>query len=137
MAKGKKSTDDFMIKIGDGVKPKLRRSALTDEKTIDAAVDQVATTGAPKGRKRPAAAKAPAKARATAPAAKSPVSKAKPKEDKGLEKLLSNKRLTIDIPFYLHDALREHNFRNRSTTKEIINDYLHGLLKVKDIRIKK
>lgn len=138
MAKGKKSTNDFMIKIGDGgAKPKLRRSALTDEKTIEAAVDEVATTGAPKGRKQPGAAKAPAKARATAPAAKSPVSKAQPKQDKELEKLLSNKRLTIDIPFYLHDALREHNFRNRSTTKELINDYLHGLLKVKDIRIKK
>ena len=54
-----------------------------------------------------------------------------------MEKLLSNKRLTIDIPFYLHDALREHNFRNRSTTKDIINDYLHSLLKVKDIRTKK
>lgn len=129
MAKGKKSTDDFMIKIGDGDKPKLRRSALTDEKTIEAAVDKVATTGAPKGRKQPAAAKTPTK---------SPAEKAtKATGDKALEQLLSNKRLTIDIPFYLHDALREHNFRNRSTTKDIINDYLHNLLKVKDIRIKK
>lgn len=137
MAKGKKSTDDFMIKIGDGDKPKLRRSALTDEKTIEAAVDQVATTGVPKGRKKPVTTKTPARPRAAAPVAKSPVPKAKSAGDKDLEQMLSNKRLTIDIPFYLHDALREHNFRNRSTTKEIINDYLHGLLKVKDIRIKK
>jgi hypothetical protein len=137
MAKGKKSTDDFMIKIGDGDKPKLRRSALTDEKTIEAAVDQVATTGAPKGRKKPAPTKTPAKPRAASPMAQSPVPKAKSAGDKDLEQMLSNKRLTIDIPFYLHDALREHNFRNRSTTKEIINDYLHGLLKVKDIRVKK
>lgn len=118
-----------MIRIGDGEKPKLRRSALTDEKTIEEAVDQVATTGSPKSAK---------KAKAETPAeAKSPVAKAKPKEDKDLEKLLQNKRLTIDIPFYLHDALREHNFLNRTTTKDIINDYLHGLLKAKDIRVKK
>jgi len=137
MAKGRKSTEDFMIKIGDGDnKPKLRRSALTDDKTIDEAVDQVATTGAPKGKKKPAA-KAPTKPSAKAPKAKSPVARAKPQDDEELARLLSNKRLTIDIPFYLHDALREHNFRNRSTTKEIINDYLHGLLKVKDIRTKK
>jgi len=122
-----------MIKIGDGNKPKLRRAALTDEKTIEEAVDQVATTGAPKGRKKAAAVKTSTKpALKTAPAKKASVT-----EDKELEKLLSNKRLTIDIPFYLHDALREHNFRNRSTTKDIINDYLHSLLKVKDIRTKK
>jgi len=137
MAKGRKSTEDFTIKIGDGNKPKLRRSALADEKTIEAAVDQVATTGAPKSRKKPAPAKAPAKPTAKTVAPKSPAKKAKVANDKELAKLLSNKRLTIDIPFYLHDALREHNFRNRSTTKDIINDYLHSLLKVKDIRIKK
>ncbi|TXF89318.1 hypothetical protein FUA23_11270 [Neolewinella aurantiaca] len=136
-----KSTKDFTIKIGDGDKPKLRRSALADEKTIEEAVDQVATTGAPKSRKKAAAAK-PSTKPATKPSAnegapKSAAKKAKVEDDKELEKLLRNKRLTIDIPFYLHDALREHNFRNRSTTKDIINDYLHGLLKVKDIRKKK
>ena len=44
-----KSTKDFTIKIGDDEpKVSLRRSALADDKTIEAAVDQVATTGAPK-----------------------------------------------------------------------------------------
>lgn len=136
MAKGRKTTDDFMIKIGDDAKPKLRRAALTDEKTIDEAVDQVATTGAPKGARKSAPAKSRVKAPAVKPA-KAAAKKAPAAVDKDLEQQLKNKRLTIDIPFYLHDALREHNFRNRSTTKEIINEYLHNLLKVKDIRIKK
>ena len=125
-----------MIKIGDDAKPKLRRAALTDEKTIDEAVDQVATTGAPKGARKSAPAKSRVKAPAVKPA-KAAAKKAPAAVDKDLEQQLKNKRLTIDIPFYLHDALREHNFRNRSTTKEIINEYLHNLLKVKDIRIKK
>ena len=119
-----KSTEDFKIKIGDD-KPKvsLRRSSLADEKTIDQAVDQVATTGTPKDRKS-SSAKPKAAKKALA-------------DELELERMLKNKRLTIDIPFYLHDALREYNFRNRSTTKEVINDYLHGLLKVKDVRVKK
>ena len=135
MAKGRKSTSDFMIKVGDDAKPKLRRASLTDEKTINEAVDQVATTGAPKSTKKPAA----TKPRAKAPSAKVTESVAKNSSavDKDLERQLKNKRLTIDIPFYLHDALREYNFRNRSTTKEVINQYLHNLLKVKDIRVKK
>jgi hypothetical protein len=130
-----KSTEDFTIKIGDDApKVSLRRSALADDKTIEAAVEQVATTGAPKTGKKPAA-----KTRATKPAPSAKKAAAtKPTQDaRDLEHLLKNKRLTIDIPFYLHDALREHNFRNRTTTKEIINDYLHGMLKQKDIRIKK
>jgi len=124
-----KSTKDFTIKIGDDEpKVSLRRSALADDKTIEAAVDQVATTGAPKPARKPTAKpKAAAKQSKKAPVT--------PSEELAL--LLKNKRLTIDIPFYLHDALREHNFRNRTTTKDIINDYLHGLLKQKDIRIKK
>lgn len=136
MAKGRKSTDDFMIRIGDGDKPKLRRSSLTDEKTIDEAVDQVATTGAPKARKTVAAKIATSK-KPKAPASRTPEIKSQPKDGPELEEQLRNKRLTIDIPFYLHDALREYNFLNRTTTKDIINDYLHGLLKQKDIRTKK
>lgn len=127
-----KSTKDFTIKIGDDEpKVSLRRSALADDKTIEAAVDRVATTGAPKPTRKPAA---KPKAATTKPK-KAPATA--PQETEELAQLLKNKRLTIDIPFYLHDALREHNFRNRTTTKDIINDYLHGLLKQKDIRIKK
>lgn len=124
-----KSTEDFKIKIGDD-KPKvsLRRSGLADDKTIDQAVDQVATTGTPKVRKSTTVESGSAKPNA---AKKALV------DELELERMLKNKRLTIDIPFYLHDALREYNFRNRSTTKEVINDYLHGLLKVKNIRVKK
>ena len=136
MAKGKKSTNDFMIKIGDDEpRVSLRRAALTDDETIDAAVDRVATTGAPKGRKITAKPASKSKKSGTTSSATSPAPASALKKD--LEKQLTNKRLTIDIPFYLHDALREHNFRNRSTTKDIINDYLHQLLKVKDIRTKK
>ena len=124
-----KSTEDFKIKIGDD-KPKvsLRRSSLADEKTIDQAVDQVATTGTPKVRKSTAVESGSAKPNAAKKALA---------DELELERMLKNKRLRIDIPFYLHDALREYNFRNRSTTKEVINDYLHGLLKVKDVRVKK
>jgi|GEM_PF-6359451 hypothetical protein len=127
-----KSTKDFTIKIGDD-KPKvsLRRSTITDEKTIDQVVDQVVTN-----KTKPVAPTAKTKPPAESKT-KNPAAAKKTQDDKELVRLLSNKRLTIDIPFYLHDALREHNFRNRSTTKEIINDYLHSLLKVKDIRDKK
>lgn len=127
-----KSTKDFTIKIGDEQpKVSLRRSALTDEKTIDQVVDEVATD---KTKATPPTSK-------TKPLVKSDSPKTTPtkktQDEKELARLLRNKRLTIDIPFYLHDALREHNFRNRSTTKDIINDYLHTLLKVNDIRTKK
>ena len=124
-----KKTSDFSIQIGER-KPRvnLRRSAVPDDETTQQAVDKVARnpTSSP-----------PARAKTTAPKPKTTPRKPSAAEQKEKARLLANKRLTIDIPFYLHDALREHNFRNRSTTKDIINDYLHQLLKVKDIRPKK
>ena len=147
-----KSTKDFTIKIGDA-KPRvpLRRAAATDDETINKAVEQVAKQAAGQGsgkatepsqpaKKTKRATKTSAKAKPAKPAPKKadkPVSKTAPTPDPELEKKLSNKRLTIDIPLYLHEALRQYNHENRTTAKDLVNDYLHQLTKTEDIRPKK
>ena len=151
-----KSTKDFTIKIGDD-KPKprvpLRRAAATDDETINKAVEQVAKQAAGQGNTKPAnpaqtttktksttSGKSTAKVKSTKTAAKrtsKPAAEASPAPDPELTRKLSNKRLTIDIPLYLHEALRQYNHVNRTTAKDLINDYLHQLTKTDDIRPKK
>ena len=150
-----KSTKDFTIKIGDD-KPKprvpLRRAAATDDETINKAVEQVAKQAAGQGSAKAAkpaqeatkakstTSKSTAKAKpakAAARRASKPATEAPPLPDPELVRKLSNKRLTIDIPLYLHEALRQYNHINRTTAKDLINDYLHQLTKTDDIRPKK
>ena len=148
-----KSTKDFTIKIGDN-KPRvpLRRAAATDDDTINKAVEQVAkqaaagqgsgtatqpTKAAPKAKSTTKGATKAKTPKAAAKQPSKPAAKAAPASDPELVKKLSNKRLTIDIPLYLHEALRQYNHENRTTAKDLINDYLHQLTKTEDIRPKK
>lgn len=120
MAK-KKTTDDFDLDMN---LPDIKRSQIADDKTVNKAVSTMATvdgepvakTTAPK-----------AKDRTTKPASSS--KKAQPKEE---IQILPKKRLTVDIPHYMNEALREYTYKNRVTIKDVIHSCLHDLLKLKE-----
>lgn len=125
MAK-KKTTDDFDLDMN---LPDIKRSQIADDKTINQAVQTVATVDGepiqPKASHQDAAHKPKGPKTKTTASSK----KEEPKEDEFA--MLPKKRLTVDIPHYLNEALREYTYKKNVTTKQVIHDCLHDLLKVK------
>jgi hypothetical protein len=121
MAK-KKTTDDFDL---DMKLPDIKRSQIADEKTVNKAVETMATVDGEPVKSEPTK-----KASTSKSKAKTPSKKAQPKED--ALAILPKKRLTVDIPHYMNEALREYTYKNRVTIKDVIHGCLHDLLKLKE-----
>lgn len=115
MAK-KKTIDDFDLDMN---LPDIKRSQIADDKTVNKAVQTMATVDGVSVKPEPTKkAKPPA-----------PSKKAQPKDD--AQVILPKKRLTVDIPHYMNEALREYTYKNRVTIKDVIHSCLEDLLKLK------
>jgi len=118
MAK-KKTTDDFDLDMN---LPDIKRSQIANEKAVDKAVQTTATVDGEPVKHEPTENASPQKAKSPQP---------KKTQLKEGPQILPKKRLTVDIPHYMTEALRDYTYKNRVTVKDVIHSCLHDLLKLK------